>query len=169
MGVSGSGKSTIGRRLANSLDAAFIDADDLHSAANVAKMASGTPLTDEDRWGWLTEVGRLLNQSANAGVVIACSALRRAYRSVITAEAPQAIFVELDGSRPLLASLVRNRTGHFMPATLLDSQLAILEPLEADEPGIRLSLDALADPETIELAALEFIHLQFGSHHHPSA
>jgi gluconokinase len=96
MGVSGSGKSTIGRRLANSLEAAFINADDLHSAANVAKMASGTPPTDEDRWGWLTEVGRLLNQSANAGVVVACSALRRAYRSVITAEAPQAIFVELE-------------------------------------------------------------------------
>jgi gluconokinase len=136
MGVSASGKSTVGAALADALGVAFIDADDLHSAANKQKMAAGTPLTDEDRWPWLDVVGERFRDSQSTGVVIACSALRRAYRDRIRRAAPEVVFVELDGSRELLAARAAARTDHFMPAALLDSQLATLEPLQEDENGI---------------------------------
>lgn len=141
MGVSGSGKSTIGALLATRLGVQFTDADDLHPAANVAKMAAGIPLTDEDRWPWLARVGDALHAASGTGLVIACSALKRSYRSAILAEAPAARFVYLHGSRDLLAERIGHRTGHFMPATLLDSQLATLEPLAADEPGFTADID----------------------------
>jgi carbohydrate kinase (thermoresistant glucokinase family) len=140
MGVSGSGKTTLGIALAEACAVPFCDADDLHPAAKVAKMAAGIALTDDDRMPWLALVGAEL-AAASEGLVIACSALTRVYRETILAAAPSARFVFLDGSRELLESRMQHRQGHFMPASLLDSQLATLEPLGADEPGTRIVLD----------------------------
>ncbi len=155
MGVSGSGKTTIGQLLAARLGVPFEDADSLHSAANVAKMAAGHPLTDADRRPWLASVGRAMAAAAGTGMVMACSALKRAYRDAIRADAPAARFVELDGSRALLESRVAHREGHFMPASLLDSQLATLEPLASDEPGMRIELHSNDSPESIVDTALK--------------
>src|SRR5450830_669152 len=141
MGVSGSGKSTVGAALADRLGIPFQDADALHPAANVAKMAAGHPLTEADRMPWLALVGAAL-AAAPGGLVMACSALKRSYREAILAAAPGIRFVLLEGSRALLDSRVEHRPGHFMPASLLDSQLATLEPLGADEPAVTVSLDA---------------------------
>jgi len=136
MGVSGAGKSTVGLALAGLLGVQFVDADSLHPAANVAKMAAGTPLTDADRWPWLDLVGQALAGAPDAGLVVACSALKRSYRDAIRAAAPAAEFVHLVVPRGVLGDRVANRPGHFMPATLVDSQLVTLEPLDADEPGV---------------------------------
>ena len=143
MGVSGSGKSTIGALLARDLGVPFTDADDLHPVANIEKMASGVPLDDDDRRPWLETVGATLAEAARAGtgLVIACSALKRAYRDTILAQAPEARFVHLHGSREVLAARTEGRTGHFMPSSLLDSQLATLDVLAADEPGIVVDID----------------------------
>ena len=153
MGVSGSGKTTVGTLLADMLRVPFADADDLHSAANVAKMAQGIPLTDVDRWPWLRRVGEVLTAADNAGtgLVIACSALRRRYREAILAVEPRTQFVLLYGTRELLESRMSHRTGHFMPSSLLDSQLDTLERLAADEPGVTVSIDQ--SPESIALEA----------------
>ncbi|MCI0156134.1 gluconokinase [Leifsonia shinshuensis] len=139
MGVSGSGKSTIGQGVADALGATFVDGDDLHPAANVTKMTAGIPLTDADREPWLRAVGRTLADGGDAGVVVACSALKRSYRDLIRSEAPGTVFAELDGTRELLEERMI-RPGHFMPASLLDSQLATLEPLQPDEAGLRLDI-----------------------------
>ncbi|MGH3691964.1 MAG: gluconokinase [Microbacterium sp.] len=144
MGPSGSGKSTVGAFLADALGAGFIDGDDLHPAANVRKMAAGTPLDDTDRMPWLRLVGQALQ--AQDRVVIACSALRRSYRDLIRDQAPDVFFAELAIGRMLLEERMRVRADHFMPATLLDSQLQTLESLEADECGIRV--DESADVST---------------------
>ncbi|WP_166878360.1 MULTISPECIES: gluconokinase [unclassified Salinibacterium] len=138
MGVSGAGKSTIGALLAHELDVPFLDADSLHPIGNVEKMAAGTPLTDEDRWPWLAKVGNELARAdkAGTGLVMACSALKRSYRDAILAEAPETVFVHLSGTREVLAARTQGRSGHFMPTSLLDSQLATLEELQPDEPGI---------------------------------
>lgn len=150
MGVSGAGKSTIGKGVADALDASFVDADDLHPAVNVAKMTAGIPLTDADREPWLRTVGRTLAGGGDAGMVVACSALKRAYRDLIRREAPGTVFAELDGTRDLLEERMI-RPGHFMPASLLDSQLATLEPLQPDEAGLRLDI---AEPESQLVAAI---------------
>jgi gluconokinase len=144
MGVSGSGKSSVAAGIASALGLHFIDGDSLHSAASVALMQGGTPLRDEDRWPWLDRIGERLGDAAQwpDGVVIACSALKRAYRDRIRSAAPGVRFVFLDGSGELIGSRMAARSGHYMPATLLASQLGTLEPPGADEPDAqRVSID----------------------------
>jgi carbohydrate kinase (thermoresistant glucokinase family) len=133
MGPSGSGKSAVGSALASRLGFAFIDADDLHPAENVAKMASGTPLDDADRMPWLEVVAAAL-AVAPGGAVVACSALARRYRERILAGVPEAVFVELRVPEGELVHRMETRL-HFMPRSLLTSQLQTLEHLEPDEPG----------------------------------
>ena len=139
MGVSGAGKSTVGAALAQRLGAAFVDSDSLHPQANVAKMAAGNALTDEDRWPWLHLVGAELASPHPDGIVVACSALKRAYRDAIRATAPSTVFVQLNVELPVLQGRVAQRPGHFMPPSLLASQLDTLEPLQADEAGVTVS------------------------------
>ena len=157
MGVSGAGKTTVGIALAAALGVPFRDADDLHPAANVAKMAAGHALTDDDRMPWLALVGAEL-AAASAGLVIACSALTRVYRASIRAAVPSTRFVFLDGSRDLLESRMKHRHGHFMPASLLDSQLATLEPLGPEEPGVRIPLDEHITVSSIVALLVEKLH-----------
>lgn len=142
IGVSGSGKTTVGERLALELDVPFADADDLHSQKNRDKMAAGHSLDDEDRWPWLSRVAHALSDAdtAGTGLVMACSALKVSYRSAILAEEPRARFVLLIGERELVEQRLARREGHFMPDTLLGSQLATLEPLVDDEPGATVSI-----------------------------
>lgn len=135
MGVSGCGKSSVGLELAKRLGARFIDGDDLHPAENKAKMAAGIPLNDDDRWPWLDLVGQALADEVSGGTIVACSALKRGYRERILAAAPGTVFVHLTGSRDLLWQRMSSRPNHFMPVSLLDSQLATLEQLDPDEPG----------------------------------
>ncbi|HIW95897.1 MAG TPA: gluconokinase [Candidatus Corynebacterium gallistercoris] len=134
MGVSGSGKSTVGAALATLLDLEFVDGDDFHPQANIEKMSQGIPLTDEDRWPWLAEVGAWLANQPRGGVV-ACSALKKTYRDALLAACPRTAFVHCTGSKELLTERMGQRTKHFMPVHLLDSQLATLEALSPDEPG----------------------------------
>jgi carbohydrate kinase (thermoresistant glucokinase family) len=140
MGVSGSGKSTIGALIADELGIPFCDADALHPRANLEKMAAGVPLDDDDRWPWLAIVGRRLAESGDAGLVMACSALKKVYREAISREAPGVVFVHLAGTREVLAARLEGRSGHFMPPALLDSQLATLEPLAQDERGATVDI-----------------------------
>jgi carbohydrate kinase (thermoresistant glucokinase family) len=137
MGVSASGKSTVGRALAEHLRVEFVDADDLHPRANVEKMSAGTPLEDADRWPWLDATAGPLS-SATTGIVVACSALKRSYRDRIRSLAPQTVFVHLEGDPELLMARSRERVGHFMPSSLLASQCATLERLDATETGFGL-------------------------------
>ncbi|BCP54789.1 hypothetical protein K32_34060 [Kaistia sp. 32K] len=139
MGVSGSGKSSVGEGLAAALGIDFVDGDGLHSPENVAKMASGTPLVDDDRWPWLDKIGRTLGDRAAhpAGIVVACSALRKIYRDRIRAAAGQPIrFVFLDAPQSLVQDRLGARKGHFMPPSLLASQYATLERPGADEADV---------------------------------
>jgi carbohydrate kinase (thermoresistant glucokinase family) len=142
MGVSGSGKSTIGALVATALGIPFVDGDSLHPLTNVEKMAAGVPLDDDDRWPWLRTVGRALADSGDAGLVLACSALKRSYRDAIRTEAPDVLFLHLHGERDVLARRLEARSGHFMPPSLLDSQFAILEPLADDERAVVVDVDA---------------------------
>ncbi|MCD4533827.1 gluconokinase [Nocardioides sp. cx-169] len=144
MGVSGSGKSTVGAALAQRLSAPFADADDFHPAANVAKMTAGHALDDDDRRPWLEALGIWLADHEGGGVMT-CSALKRAYRDRLRAHAPETAFVHLHGDRGVIARRQATRPGHFMPASLLDSQFATLEPLEADEHGFVVDVDQSVD------------------------
>ena len=154
LGVSGSGKTTIGAVIAGRLGVPFADADSLHSAANIAKMAAGIPLDDDDRGPWLRSVGSELARAAVAGtgLVMACSALKLSYREAIRAEAPGVLFVHLDGTREVLARRLKARSGHFMPLSLLDSQLATLEPLDAAEHGVVVDIEG--PPERVAADAV---------------
>ncbi len=149
MGVSGSGKTTIARGVADRLGLRLVEGDELHPAANVAKMASGVPLDDEDRRPWLDAVAERLEP----GVVVTCSALKRSYRDRLRAAAPDLIVLYLDVPREVLAARVAHRVHEYMPATLLDSQLATLEkPL--NENGV-VVLDGTRTPDEIVTAATE--------------
>jgi gluconokinase len=144
MGVSGSGKSTIAGNLAARLGWTFEDGDKFHPASNVAKMSAGHPLTDEDRWPWLQAIADEIDRISEAGghVVIACSALKRAYRNVLVHGRSDVRMVYLDGTRELIAARLAARKDHFMPPALLDSQFKTLEPPGADENPITVSIDA---------------------------
>lgn len=136
MGVTGSGKTTVGTALAARLGVPFADADDFHSAENVAKMADGVPLTDADRLPWLRTIGAWLAEHEDSGAVVTCSALKRRYRDVLREAAPGLTFLHLHGDKETVRARVGSRPGHFMPVSLVDSQFADLEPLGADEPGV---------------------------------
>jgi len=145
MGVSGSGKTTVGAALAQRLRVPFADGDDFHPPANVARMAAGIPLTDADRAPWLQTLAGWLREHDAVGGVISCSALRRDYRDVLRAGIGRTVFVHLDGSPEVVARRVEGRPGHFMPASLVRSQFATLEPLTPDERGLALDLDQPVD------------------------
>jgi len=143
IGVSGAGKTTIASMLAQRLGWRFEDADWFHPPENVAKMSSGTPLTDEDRWPWLAKIHTWIEETHDAGHhgVIACSALKRVYRNVLVGDLGLAVrMVSLDGSRELIDSRLKLRHNHFMPESLLDSQFAAFEPLAPDEHPIVVSI-----------------------------
>lgn len=150
MGVSGSGKSTVGAALAQRLRVPFADADDFHPAANIAKMTAGHALDDDDRRPWLEAIGRWLEDHGPGGGVMSCSALKRAYRDQLRAHARACEFLHLAGSPEVIARRQASRPGHFMPPSLLVSQFATLEPLEPDEPGVTVSGDG---SEQVVLAA----------------
>jgi gluconokinase len=141
MGVSGSGKSTVARALADRLGCEMLEGDDLHPPANVAKMAAGHPLTDADRAPWLDAIGRWIDVRVADGreAVVTCSALRRSYRDVLRTGRPGLVFCHLTVDPAELERRMEHRSGHFMPASLLTSQLDTLEPLAPDEPGITVS------------------------------
>ncbi|MCA1737043.1 MAG: gluconokinase [Actinobacteria bacterium] len=153
MGVTGSGKSTIGELIASHLEVPFIDGDSLHPASNVAKMAAGNPLSDDDRWPWLVAVGKTLARSNGSGMVVACSALKRSYREAISEHAPRVLCVHLNVPRRILQERLEDRSGHFMPPALLDSQLSALEPLEASERGV--TVDGEDPVEVVASHAIE--------------
>ena len=140
MGVSGCGKSTVGAALASRLGVEYADADDFHPAANIAKMAAGQPLDDTDRAPWLAAVAAWLGLHTTTGGVASCSALRRRYRDTLRTGAPGAVMLHLAGPPEVVARRVAGRSGHFMPATLVGSQFAALEPLGADERGRTVSM-----------------------------
>lgn len=134
MGVSGSGKTTIGTALAGALDVEYAEADTFHPKANIDKMSSGVPLTDADRAPWLAAIADWIRAHAGTGGVVTSSALKRRYRDVLRGGG-DVWFAHLHGDPGILAQRMKTRSGHFMPVSLLDSQLADLEPLGADEPG----------------------------------
>lgn len=144
MGVSGCGKSTVGRALAEALDIPFVEGDALHPPANVQRMAAGIALTDEDREGWLADLAALLADAhrRQRSLVLTCSALKRAYRDQLRAGCPGLRFVHLHGSEAVLAERLAQRSGHYMPPSLLPSQLQTLEVPGADENAVSISIDA---------------------------
>ncbi len=144
MGVSGSGKSTVGAALAQRLRVPFADADDFHPAANIAKMSAGHPLDDDDRYPWLERIGQWLANHPEGGVM-SCSALKRAYRDQLRDHAPQTEFLHLYGTPEVIGRRQASRPGHFMPASLLQSQFDTLEPLDPDEGGLVIDVDQAVD------------------------
>jgi len=141
MGVSGSGKSTVMDALAQRLGWVAAEGDDFHPAANIAKMRAGHPLTDEDRWPWLLAIAGWIAEQEAAGhdALVTCSVLKRAYRDLLRRGHPSVCFVHLVAPVDVLAERVARRTQHYLPASLLASQLDTLEPLAADEPGAAIS------------------------------
>ncbi|MDB4976033.1 MAG: gluconate kinase [Myxococcaceae bacterium] len=150
MGVSGVGKSTVGERLARRLSLPYADADAFHSAESRAKMAAGQALSDADRAPWLRELGAFLAAHADSGAVATCSALKRAYRDVLVQAAPGLVFLHLTSDAAQLSARIAARRGHFMPLSLLESQLATLEPLQPDERGESLEVAQLTPEQLVE-------------------
>lgn len=152
MGVTSTGKSTVAEGVGAAFGLLCLDGDHLHSPQSVEKMSAGIPLTDEDRWPWLARIGVQLARIEAPGLVISCSALRRVYRDVIRQAAPDVRFLFLDGSPEVIRARMQRRTGHYMPVSLLDTQLALLERPGADERDV-LRVDIDADmPAVIESA-----------------
>jgi gluconokinase len=155
MGVSGSGKSTVGGLLAQRLGVPYAEADDFHPAANIAKMSAGHPLDDTDRAPWLDAIAAWIVERGGSGGVVSCSALRRRYRDRLRADAPGLFFLHLDGPRELIASRLAARMQHFMPSGLLRSQFEALEPLDADEAGAVVTIEG--GPQEIAERALAVV------------
>lgn len=155
MGVAGAGKTTVGRELAARLGWAFEDGDDLHPPANIAKMKRGQPLDDADRAPYLVNVAAWIDRRAAAGEpgVVTCSALKRAYRVVLTEGRPFVRLIYLDGSLALIGERMAQRSGHFMPASLLASQFEALEPPGSDEHPIVVSADQSLEAQVGEIVA----------------
>jgi gluconokinase len=145
MGVSGSGKSTVGAALAQRLRVPFADADDFHPPANIAKMTAGEALDDDDRYPWLEAIGEWLARHCVDGGVMSCSALKRKYRDQLRRHCPDVEFLHLSGTAEVIGRRQASRPGHFMPASLLASQFATLEPLGSDERGIAIDVDQNID------------------------
>jgi gluconokinase len=162
MGVSGCGKSTVGRALAQALALPYVEGDELHPSANVERMAAGIPLTDADRAGWLQAVAHRLSDTVarQRGVVVTCSALKRRYRDQLRAAAADVQFVHLHGHAALLADRMAQRRGHYMPASLLKSQLETLEPPQADEHALVVDIDQAPEALVAEVVR----KLRFTSH-----
>jgi len=140
MGVSSCGKTTLGEALAQALGAHFVEGDKLHPPENIKKMSAGQPLNDQDRWPWLAKVGETLQ--GTHGVIASCSSLKKTYRDLIRSAAGRPVyFIHLHGSRELLAARIASRKNHFMPPTLLESQLATLEMPLASEPHLTVAID----------------------------
>jgi gluconokinase len=160
MGVAGSGKSSVMGALVARLGWPALEGDSIHPPANVAKMAAGVPLTDDDRAPWLAAVGRWIDEREmeRSSSVVTCSALRRAYRDALRAGRSSVWFVHLAAPRDELAARMAQREGHFMPVSLLDSQLATLEPLALDEPGT--TIDAIAPPDELAGGIVESLQLE---------
>ena len=154
MGVSGSGKSTVGAALAQRLRVPFADADDFHPPANIAKMTAGQPLDDDDRYPWLEAIGTWLAEHCDSGGVMSCSALRRKYRDQLRRHCQDVEFLHLAGTPEVIGKRQASRPGHFMPASLLQSQFATLEPLDADERGIAIDVDQNIDAIVDDYVAL---------------
>ena len=160
MGVSGTGKTTVAEHLVKRLGWPFAEGDTFHPAANVAKMRDGIALHDEDRWPWLQALADWIGarEAAGENAVVTCSALKRSYREVLRTGHPSVWFAHVDTSPELLRERVTRRTGHYMPPSLLDSQLATLERLAPDEPGLTLTGEGRADDvaeEVLEVLARE--------------
>ncbi|MBY3552504.1 gluconokinase [Modestobacter lapidis] len=155
MGVSGSGKTSVAVELARLLGWNYIEGDDLHPEANVAKMAAGTPLDDDDRWPWLRKIAAVIGEHERAGTsfLVTCSALKRSYRDVLRDGHPSVWFAHVNPSEAVLTDRLAKRTGHYMPPSLLGSQLATLEPLAADEPGAAVPGEASVEQTVTELLA----------------
>lgn len=146
MGVSGSGKTTVAQGISTAMGWEFAEGDDFHPEANLAKMHAGTPLTDEDRWPWLERIGDWISarEAAGESAVVTCSALRRAYRDVLRRGRPHVRFLHVTAPAEVVQDRMEQRQGHYMPASLLPSQLALLEPLAPDEPGVVVSNEGSA-------------------------
>ncbi|MGW5672857.1 gluconokinase, partial [Micromonospora sp. NPDC003776] len=154
MGVSGAGKTTVARGIAEVTGLRFAEADEFHSAANVAQMRAGIPLEDAQRWPWLRTLAAWMADRHAEGVstIVTCSALKRSYRDVLRQGPAEVEFLHLDGTAELIRERLDRRVGHYMPASLLDSQRAILEPLEPDEAGV--VLEVAAPPDDLVAAAI---------------
>jgi gluconokinase len=158
MGVSGSGKSTVGAALAQRLRVPFADADDFHPPANIAKMTAGRPLNDDDRYPWLEAIGTWLAARCSDGGVMSCSALKRKYRDQLRQHCPDVTFLHLAGSPEVIGRRQASRPGHFMPASLLASQFQTLEPLQADERGVGVDVGQDIDSIVETYLALSATH-----------
>jgi gluconokinase len=162
MGVAGSGKSTIAAALSRQLGWAWAEADEFHPEANIRKMSQGTPLQDEDRWPWLQEIQNWMTTKAQAGesTVLTCSALKQSYRQLLAQAEGRVLFLHLHGEADLIGQRMQGREGHFMPPTLLPSQLATLEPLSDDELASgSLRLDISKSPEELVRTIIAVLQL----------
>jgi gluconokinase len=162
MGVSGSGKSTVAAGLVDRLGWEFAEGDDFHPPANVAKMRNGVPLDDDDRWPWLRTLAAWIGEHEQAGksAVVTCSALKRSYRDLLRDGHPSVWFAHVTADAEQIRDRVQRRTGHYMPPSLLDSQLATLEPLQDDEPGA--SVSGAGQPDEVVDALLATLRAERG-------